>query len=341
MADIFVSYSHQDADCVRDIATALEDQGWSVWWDPAIRSGESFVSLINREISAASCVVVLWSKASVVSRWVLEEAHNGLNRGILCPVVIDRDVQLPVGFATIKYLPLWDWRNRAPVGGYGPLFNELTRVVGPPARTAPPTPPSPAPAMPPQRPEVVAPPTPSPPQVERHERAPSLARPPSTEDRFIDFSDVSWIDYPVVALFLIPFALLLTDLFGRYLLSHPLMGAYELTSFSGGLAALFGAAVALRNNRNIRSPASLLLLRGTLSSVVAPLRPLLSCAVFTVMAYALFLQAMTSLRIGEVSVSPIGIPLPPVRFAIAVAFALMALFSLFAFWRAVVRKGQQ
>jgi hypothetical protein len=59
-----------------------------------------------------------------------------------------------------------------------------------------------------------------------------------------------------------------------------------------------------------------------------------------VVAYALFLQAMTSLRIGEVSVmSPVGIPLPPVRFAIA--FALMALLSLFAFWRAVVKKGQQ
>jgi hypothetical protein len=60
-------------------------------------------------------------------------------------------------------------------------------------------------------------------------------------------------------------------------------------------------------------------------------------------AYALFLQAMTSLRIGEVSVmSPVGIPLPPpVCFAIAIAFALMALLSLFAFWRAVVRKGQQ
>ena len=120
----------------RDIATVLEGQGWSVWWDPAIRSGESFVSLINREIGGASCVVVLWSKASVVSRWVLEEAHNGLNRGILCPLVIDRDVQLPVGFATVKYIPLWDWRYGAPVGGYSPLFNELTRVVGPPAQAA-------------------------------------------------------------------------------------------------------------------------------------------------------------------------------------------------------------
>jgi hypothetical protein len=84
---------------------------------------------------------------------------------------------------------------------------------------------------------------PSPPQVQRQERAPPPARPPSTAERFIDFSDVSWIDYPGVALFLIPFALLLADLFARYLLSQPLMGAYELTSFSGGVAALFGAAV--------------------------------------------------------------------------------------------------
>ena len=122
------------------------------------------------------------------------------------------------------------------------------------------------------------------------------------------------------------------------MLAQPLILAYELTSFTGGVAALFGAAIALRNNRSIRSPASLLLVHGALKGL-APLQALVSCGLFSIVAYALFLQAVQSARINEVSsLSPIGIPLPPVRFAMAAAFALMALLSLSAFARAVVGK---
>src|ERR1051325_7049819 len=130
MAQIFLSYSHHDSDRAGSIASTLEARGWSVWWDPAVRSGESFVSIINREINAASFVVVLWSKQSVTSRWVLEEALYGLNHEILCPVMIERDVQLPVGFATIKYVTLWDWQDDRPVGGYNHLIAELDRLSG-------------------------------------------------------------------------------------------------------------------------------------------------------------------------------------------------------------------
>jgi adenylate cyclase len=39
VADIFVSYSRQDKALVAPLVAALEAEGWSVWWDPAITPG--------------------------------------------------------------------------------------------------------------------------------------------------------------------------------------------------------------------------------------------------------------------------------------------------------------
>jgi hypothetical protein len=33
MADIFISYASEDRDRVMPIIKALEEQGWSTWWD--------------------------------------------------------------------------------------------------------------------------------------------------------------------------------------------------------------------------------------------------------------------------------------------------------------------
>ena len=42
MADIFISYARADRNKVKPIAKALEEKGWTVWWDARIRSGEEF-----------------------------------------------------------------------------------------------------------------------------------------------------------------------------------------------------------------------------------------------------------------------------------------------------------
>ena len=47
MSDIFVSYAREDRAKVRPLAEALERQGWSVWWDPAIPTGRRFDRVID------------------------------------------------------------------------------------------------------------------------------------------------------------------------------------------------------------------------------------------------------------------------------------------------------
>jgi hypothetical protein len=53
-------------------------------------------------------VIVLWSKYSVVSRFVKEEANHALERGVLAPVKIDY-VDLPLGFGEVQTADLTGW----------------------------------------------------------------------------------------------------------------------------------------------------------------------------------------------------------------------------------------
>ncbi len=108
MADIFMSYSSEDRERVIPLVEALEEEGFSVWWDRHIGMGASFDQEIEREIDAASCVVVVWSDSSVKSDWVRNESTEGQERGILVPIQID-DVRLPLAFRRVQTANLTGW----------------------------------------------------------------------------------------------------------------------------------------------------------------------------------------------------------------------------------------
>ena len=108
MSDIFLSYASEDREHAEKLARALETQNLSVWWDRTIPPGRSFDEVIDEAIGAAESMVVLWSKVSIGKNWVLEEATDGHERGILIPVLID-EVQPPRGFRRMQML-----RSRLP-----------------------------------------------------------------------------------------------------------------------------------------------------------------------------------------------------------------------------------
>jgi hypothetical protein len=98
MHDIFLSYSTKDRERLQPLFQALERQGWSVFWDHrTIDIGDHWNKKINHAIRTSKCVLVVWSKASVDSEWVLEEANIGKQRNVLLPIQIDA-VDIPVGF---------------------------------------------------------------------------------------------------------------------------------------------------------------------------------------------------------------------------------------------------
>jgi peptidoglycan hydrolase-like protein with peptidoglycan-binding domain len=116
MSNIFISYSSQDRDSARRLAQALEQEGWSVWWDRKIAAGKAYQRVIEAELDAADCVIVIWSENSVASDWVVAEAAEGRERNLLVPVSID-DAKPPLIFRQIQTADLskWDGNPAAPV----------------------------------------------------------------------------------------------------------------------------------------------------------------------------------------------------------------------------------
>ena len=108
MADVFVSYTASDRDRVARLVEALQTAGLSVWWDRGIDVGSTFDREIERELDGASCVVVVWSNASVDSEWVRNEAFEAQSRTALVPILID-DVKPPLAFRRAQTARMIDW----------------------------------------------------------------------------------------------------------------------------------------------------------------------------------------------------------------------------------------
>jgi hypothetical protein len=135
MADIFISYSSKDKSRVRVIADALSAHGWSVWWDRDIPTGRTFDEVIAEALGGARAVVVVWSKESIRSDWVREEAEEGRKRRILIPVQID-DVRPPLGFGRIQVADLIEWDGTRAADVFQRLVRDIASIVGPPRTTA-------------------------------------------------------------------------------------------------------------------------------------------------------------------------------------------------------------
>jgi hypothetical protein len=106
--DVFLSYASGDRAVAHELADALEALGWSVWWDREIPYGKPFDQVIEEELNAARCVIVLWTAESVTSRWVKTEAAAAADRDRLIPVLLER-VPIPFEFRRIQTAELYDW----------------------------------------------------------------------------------------------------------------------------------------------------------------------------------------------------------------------------------------
>jgi hypothetical protein len=126
--DIFISYSREDHPAARQFATCFAEEGFSVWWDNALHSGETFDEVIEKQLKESKAVVVLWSPRSVASRWVRAEATLADRRNKLCPAIIEA-CDRPIAFELTHTADLSHWGGDGSDPRWKTFILDLHRLV--------------------------------------------------------------------------------------------------------------------------------------------------------------------------------------------------------------------
>jgi TolB-like protein/Flp pilus assembly protein TadD len=133
MPDIFLSYSREDQVIARRFAHGLEREGFSVWWDQTLHSGDAYDRITENALKEAKAVVVLWSDKSVESRWVRAEATMADRRGTFLPVMI-RPCDRPLMFELTQAADLVHWKGSANDAAWRSFIADVRRFVAAEAR---------------------------------------------------------------------------------------------------------------------------------------------------------------------------------------------------------------
>ena len=96
--DIFISYSQKDREAAERLEAAFEAHNFKVWRDERLLDSPTgdFAGTINDALERSARAVVLWSRNSVDSPWVLGEAERARMAGRIVPLALEPvDALLP------------------------------------------------------------------------------------------------------------------------------------------------------------------------------------------------------------------------------------------------------
>lgn len=127
MVDLFISYAREDTETARMIAERAKEFGFTVWWDRKMAAGADLHAVIEGQIRGAKRVIVIWSKNSVKSRWVRDEAELATRDDKLIPICID-DSEPPIGFRVynVYHINQWDTDFKRILGALSPRVQYFT-----------------------------------------------------------------------------------------------------------------------------------------------------------------------------------------------------------------------
>lgn len=103
--DVFLSYSHNDRDCIERIGNWLRAAKIGVVYDRAMTGGSDLLEFVNSMIDRAKVVTVCWSRSSVSSNWVLGEALRAMDHGKIVPIALE-PTAIPAPFNVLKAIPI-------------------------------------------------------------------------------------------------------------------------------------------------------------------------------------------------------------------------------------------
>jgi hypothetical protein len=128
MPDIFLSYTREDQATAQRFAEGFAAQAFSVWWDVTLRSGEAYDQVTEEALKTAKAVVVLWSKKSVLSRWVRAEATLAHRNRTLVPAMIE-PCERPIMFELTQTADLSHWSGATSDPAWRAFLVDVRRFV--------------------------------------------------------------------------------------------------------------------------------------------------------------------------------------------------------------------
>ena len=114
MPDVFISYSRKDRPTAEAIAAQLGKLGLDVWWDRDLLAGEDYRKKTAGVIGKVAVAIVIWSRRSIDSEWVVGEASAARERKILLPVSID-GMTPPLDFRSFNTIDMSSWAPGDPL----------------------------------------------------------------------------------------------------------------------------------------------------------------------------------------------------------------------------------
>ena len=136
MAKVFLSYSRDDVAAAKQLAACIDAAGHQVWWDRQIEGGSRFTAEIDRELKSADAVVVIWTKSSVESPWVQDEAAEGRDNGRLVPILLGTD-KPPLGFRQFQSIDFGNWNGESDPPSLEALIRAIAQKNGEPRAAQP------------------------------------------------------------------------------------------------------------------------------------------------------------------------------------------------------------
>ena len=133
MTDIFFSYSSKDRARAQPVRDALANRGFVVFWDQEVPAGTDWDTWIRRHLTDAKCVIVLWSKHSILSDNVRHEAVIAREQTKLVPVLLDeiRADQFPMGQHAVQAANLSSWDGDLNAAEWAKLLNQVESKLTP------------------------------------------------------------------------------------------------------------------------------------------------------------------------------------------------------------------
>lgn len=132
---IFLSYKSEEGAYAIRMRDVLESMGYKVWWDRRIQTGQAWHQEIDTQLRKAACVIVLWSRRAVESKWVGHEAAHAMARDVFAPCRIEF-VDIPAPFNRNQAANLVGWTGRIGTAEFPNLFARVKELMGPPKSDA-------------------------------------------------------------------------------------------------------------------------------------------------------------------------------------------------------------